>query len=221
MIEPHKSPTVNKHNDVKLLIDKFLKHLDGREKSMKIIQYFLKVILLYRPRPFIHNLTNQLSLTRQLLSLGTAIDDFHSLQRQPTNLFILNRIVNAIADDIYCLCRIIQPRNKRLQHYAALIAAYCWFMSILVNLKRQMREWSRDRMNKVTVLKSIADLVFCGKMIIFLYLCDELLFIYIYLKKNVCCYIGCDIFHPSCHGQLQAWSGLISGLLAGYKMVLV
>ncbi|KAI7900122.1 Endomembrane protein 70-domain-containing protein [Cokeromyces recurvatus] len=188
-----KSPTVNKHNDVKLLIDKFLKHLDGREKSMKIIQYFLKVILLYRPRPFIHNLTNQLSLTRQLLSLGTAIDDFHSLQRQPTNLFILNRIVNAIADDIYCLCRIIQPRNKRLQHYAALIAAYCWFMSILVNLKRQMREWSRDRMNKVTVLKSIADLVFCG----------------------------CDIFHPSCHGQLQAWSGLISGLLAGYKMVLV
>ncbi|KAI9485336.1 MAG: hypothetical protein EXX96DRAFT_5362 [Benjaminiella poitrasii] len=182
-----------RRNDSYFLVDLFLKDLDGREKLMKIAQYFLKVIFLYRPRHSLANLVTQLSLTRQVLCLGTVVNDLRILCKHPTNILVINCVVNALADDIYCLCRIIQPKNKRWQHYSAQVSTYCWFLSILVNLKKQVKYWKKNWIAKLTLLKLFADLIFCG----------------------------CDIFHPACHGQLQAWSGLTSGLLAAYKTLLL
>jgi hypothetical protein len=177
-------------------LERILKSIDGRDKSMKIIQYIIK-ILLY------HNvvsskrwtcLATQFSITRQILCLGNASSDIHELFSPTTTrkstafkkILLINSISNAISDDIYCLYRIgILP--KRWGDYSEVISAHCWFLSIMQSLRtnyikmcqleaenilgcgKDIDDQENLRLAQVAVYKSMADFAFCGIIVIVQY----------------------------------------------------
>ncbi|CEP16689.1 hypothetical protein [Parasitella parasitica] len=192
-----------------LVLQRILKDLDGRDKSMKIIQYIIKILLYHNSShqsahlKQLTSLATQFSITRQVLCLGNAGEDIKQLLETKTGLLkqflLVNNIANALADDVYCLYRIGVLPQKALGHYSEIISAHCWFASIIVALHKNFDSMCRTevygtqeelKLAQITLFKSIADFLFCG----------------------------CDVFHPSFSKGLQAWSGFASGALAGYKV---
>ncbi|GAA5817597.1 hypothetical protein MFLAVUS_011145 [Mucor flavus] len=174
-----------------------LKDLDCRDKSIKIVQYVIKILLYYNVASSKRwsNLTTQLSVTRQILCLGNALPGINSLTRteKKKQWLVYIQIMNAVADDVYCLHR-LGVVSKRLAFYSQWISSYCWFISLLAGLRTNYtvvyKKGQDLTLAKVNVAKSIADLLFCG----------------------------CDILQPSYGKGLQAWTGLASGVLSGYKI---
>ncbi|KAI8635911.1 hypothetical protein BD408DRAFT_426975 [Parasitella parasitica] len=192
-----------------LVIQRILKDLDGRDKSMKIIQYVIKILVYHHSShqsahlKQLTSLATQFSVTRQVLCLGNAGEDIKQLLATRKDwrkqLLLANSIANALADDIYCLYRIGVLPQKAWGHYSEIIAAHCWFASIILGLCKNFDSMCRTEvcgtqeeleLAQIALFKSIADLLFCG----------------------------CDVFHPSFSKGLQAWSGFTSGVLAGYKV---
>ncbi|KAL9538185.1 hypothetical protein MBANPS3_011129 [Mucor bainieri] len=207
---PSTTPPPHSRPSAFVVMQRILKDLDGRNTSMKTIQYIIKILLYHRSNTHqsahskqLTSLATQLSVTRQVLCLGNASQDvkqlFTTKRDLPKQLLIVNSIVNAVSDDVYCLHRIGVLPQKSWGHYSEVISAHCWFLSIIVGLNKNFKSMCRAevygtqqelRSAQITVCKSVADLLFCG----------------------------CDVFHPSFGNGLQAWSGFISGLLAGYKV---
>ncbi|KAI8885655.1 hypothetical protein K501DRAFT_322339 [Backusella circina FSU 941] len=193
-----------------LLIQRILKDLEGRDKSMKTIQYIIKIMLYHNKvaGKSWTNMATQFSITRQMLCLGNAWHDIKELRNEENEwmdiLILLNSISNAIADDVYCLCRIgVFPSG--IKDRAERISAYCWFIAILTDLRSAYSkvckleaeieaESNKDKMTlriaKVSLVKLTSDLAFCA----------------------------CDVFQPSFSKGAQAWTGLSSALLSGYKI---
>ncbi|KAI9024417.1 hypothetical protein CLU79DRAFT_747040 [Phycomyces nitens] len=186
---------------------------DGRDKALKTIQYTFKVLIYYN---ILHSkvwstMTSRLSLTRRILRLGTALGPIRVLMATlvpPTqNLLLLNTITNNLADDVVCFYK-LSLINPGLGKQAQKTAHYCWFISIIADLKSafsalwqlQLLSYDHERLNqsqrddlwmaRISIIKLMADGVFCA----------------------------CDIWKPSFSGPAQAWSGLISSVLAGYKL---
>ncbi|KAL0086138.1 hypothetical protein F4703DRAFT_1904743 [Phycomyces blakesleeanus] len=186
---------------------------DGRDKALKTIQYTFKVLIHHN---VLHSklwptMTSKLSLTRRVLRLGTALGPIRILTASlvpPTqNLLLLNTITNNLADDVVCFYK-LSLINPVLGKQAQKTAHYCWFISIIADLKSacsalwRLQPISHDQdrsyknhqddvwMASVSIVKLVADGVFCA----------------------------CDIWQPSFSGTAQAWSGLISSVLAGYKL---
>ncbi|KAK4512260.1 uncharacterized protein ATC70_002956 [Mucor velutinosus] len=192
------------------VVQRILKDLDGRDKSMKIIQYIIKILLYHHSNTHqsahlkqLTGLASQFSITSQVLCLGNASGDVRQLfatkRDLPKQLLIINSIANAVSDDIYCLHRIGVLPHKAWGHYSEIISAHCWFLSITVGLNKNFESMCKAevygtqqelRLAQITLCKSVADLLFCG----------------------------CDVFHLPFSKGIQAWSGFISGLLAGYKV---
>jgi hypothetical protein len=155
-----------------------MKEIDGRDKLMKTIQYVIKLLIYYnlitRKKKWIH-LAAQLSMTRQINNLGNIL---HHLGRNSKyNLSKLNTMINAVSDDVYCLCRLgVLP--KSFEYKAERVSAFCWFLGILEDVrsnfvemcaleaefKLSSRGQDKLRMSQISVLKLIMDGVFCGKI---------------------------------------------------------
>lgn len=167
-----------------VVIQRILKDLDGRDKSMKIIQYIIKILLHHRSNTHqsahlkqLTSLATQFSITRQVLCLGNASDDvkqlFAAKRDLSKRLLLVNSIANAVSDDIYCLHRIGVLPQKAWGHYSEIISAHCWFASIVVGLNKNFEAMCRAEaygtpqeltLAQITVCKSVADLLFCGKL---------------------------------------------------------
>ncbi|GAN05088.1 hypothetical protein MAM1_0081d04557 [Mucor ambiguus] len=167
-----------------VVMQRILKDLDGRDKSMKIIQYIIKILLYHHSN--IHqsahlkqlaSLATQFSITRQVLCLGNASQDvkqlFSTKRGLSKQLLLTNSIANAVSDDIYCLHRIGVLPQKAWGHYSEIISVHCWFLSIIVGLNRNFKSMCRAevygtlrelRLAQITMCKSVADLLFCGKL---------------------------------------------------------
>ncbi|KAG2191370.1 hypothetical protein INT46_005006 [Mucor plumbeus] len=164
-----------------LVIQRVLKDLDGRDKSMKIVQYIIKILVYHKYHRSAHlnqltSLATQFSVTRQVLCLGNASEDIKQLLATKGNLYkqllLINSISNALADDIYCLHRIGVLPQKAWGYYSEIISAHCWFASIIIGLKKNFENMCRIelygtqqelKLAQITLYKSIADLLFCGK----------------------------------------------------------
>ncbi|KAG2200081.1 hypothetical protein INT47_007726 [Mucor saturninus] len=194
------------------VIQRLLKELDGRDKLMKIIQYFIKILLHYNLVKAKHwsTITSHFSMTRKLLRLGSGlgpIRQFSPLKSSLSETLILsNAIVNHISDDVFCLYKLgalgayLGDRSERL-------SAYCWFAGILVDI--------RDNVNTMLALQHSkkSDLpVQERQQKIFV---TEISIIKLLMDGIFC---ACDIWQPSHSASTQAWSGFMSGLLAGYKL---
>ncbi|KAI9497950.1 peroxisomal biogenesis factor 11-domain-containing protein [Zychaea mexicana] len=189
-------------------LQKFLKELDGRDKSIKFFQYLFKILLHYK---LVHAKTwspmvSQFSMTRKILRLGLFIAPARQLlyDNNKTDLvascFLLNELGNTVADDIFCLYKLGLVSSK-LGKQAEVVACYCWFAGILHDVHenwmtlRQLRQKQvvdDEKMfnTQLSIVKLSMDGVFCA----------------------------CDIWQPSFASGVQAWSGFFSGTLSGYKL---
>ncbi|KAI9018078.1 peroxisomal biogenesis factor 11-domain-containing protein [Phycomyces nitens] len=193
------------------IVQKMLQDLDGRDKTIKIIQYFLKMLVHYH---FLQSkrwspLTSQFSMTRKILRLGHVIGPIRELLESKTPLKtieLVNGVVQELADDLYCLFKLgIVP--SRIGKRAEIIAYYCWFAAILADTRSGLKSLARMQakqvsqeelaehnqklhMAKVSFAKLMLDGVFCA----------------------------CDIWQPEFGSTVQVWAGLCSGSLSGYKL---
>ncbi|KAG1526258.1 hypothetical protein G6F52_002595 [Rhizopus delemar] len=181
--------------------------LEGRDKLIKTIQYFIKLLLHYQfksARPYTP-LVSQFSITRKILRLGNAIGPLREMKdadgKERMVLFV--KVMNGVSDDVFCFYKLgllTDPVGRRAER----VAAYCWFISIAkemehaVNLLRQQSSKHKmttldeqdEWMIKVSIVKLFMDGIFCG----------------------------CDLWRPAYSNGAQAWSGLFSGLLSLYKL---
>ncbi|KAL0075159.1 peroxisomal biogenesis factor 11-domain-containing protein [Phycomyces blakesleeanus] len=209
---PENKPT--KEKPLGAVVQTILQDLDGRDKTIKIIQYFLKMLVHYH---FLQSkrwspLTSQFSTTRKILRLGHVIGPIREFlatnaKKNPLKTIeLVNGIVQELADDLYCLFKLgIVP--SKIGKRAEIIAYYCWFAAILSDTrsglkslaKMQSKQVSQDElaqhnqkihMAKISFAKLMLDGVFCA----------------------------CDIWQPSFGNTVQIWAGLCSGSLSGYKL---
>lgn len=169
------------------VIQKLLKELDGRDKLMKIIQYFIKILLHYKLVKAKHwsTITSNFSMTRKLLRLGTAIGPIRELSPLknsiPSTLITLNALVNNISDDVFCLYK-LGVFGSYLGEKSERLSAYCWFAGILIdlregaiNMSKLQAKSSKDNDEKstelkqkiyvaeISIIKLLMDAIFCGK----------------------------------------------------------
>jgi hypothetical protein len=174
------------------IIQKFLKELDGRDKLMKIVQYFIKILLHYHLVKAKHwsTITSHFSMTRKLLRLGTAIGPMREIAPFKSSikdtLILSNAIVNNISDDVFCLYK-LGVFGSYLGKRSEMISAYCWFAGIFIDIKENVDtmnklqqlestkknddlklEQTRQKifMIEVSIIKLLMDGVFCGKFLI-------------------------------------------------------
>ncbi|KAL7335311.1 hypothetical protein PS15p_200803 [Mucor circinelloides] len=193
------------------VIQRLLKELDGRDKIMKIIQYFIKILLHYKLVKAKHfsTITSHFSMTRKLLRLGTAIGPIRELSPLknsiPSTLITLNALVNNVSDDVFCLYK-LGVFGSKLGAISERISAYCWFAGILIDLREGAANMSKLQAKatkdndaelkqkihvaEISIIKLLMDAVFCA----------------------------CDIWPPRQAAAIQAWSGFLSGALAGCKL---
>lgn len=167
------------------VIQKLLKELDGRDKIMKIIQYFIKILLHYRLVQAKHwsTITSHFSMTRKLLRLGTAIGPIRQFSPMKSSLsdtlILSNAIINHVSDDVFCLYKLgavsayLGDRSERL-------SAYCWFAGILVDIRENVMTMINLQQSKksdlpvqerqqkifvteISIIKLLMDGIFCGK----------------------------------------------------------
>lgn len=171
------------------VVQRLLKELDGRDKIMKIIQYFIKILLHYKLVNAKHfsTITSHFSMTRKLLRLGTAIGPIRELaplkNSIPSTLITLNALVNNVSDDVFCLYK-LGVFGSKLGAISERISAYCWFAGILIDLREGAENMSklqakaaidRDEKNaelkqkiyvaEISIIKLLMDAVFCGKFL--------------------------------------------------------
>lgn len=179
------------------IIQRFLKELDGRDKLMKIIQYFIKILLHYHLVKAKHwsTITSHFSMTRKLIRLGTALGPMREISPLKGSIkdtiILSNAIVNAISDDVFCLYK-LGVFGSYLGNRSEMVSAYCWFAGIFFDIKenvdamkklQQIKPTEKDDdlkleqtrhkifMTEVSIIKLLMDGVFCGKFFSFLF-CD-------------------------------------------------
>ncbi|KAI8087662.1 peroxisomal biogenesis factor 11-domain-containing protein [Gilbertella persicaria] len=198
------------------VLQRLLKELDGRDKMMKVIQYFIKILLHYKVVKAKHwsTLTSHFSMTRKILRLGTALGPLREIQLKHDSvwntLILSNEIVNAVSDDVFCLYK-LGFFGSKVGDRSEILSAYCWFLGIMVDIRSAAQSYIKltnavkkhdgdeksllEHQKKifvmeVSIVKLLMDGVFCA----------------------------CDILQPSYSSSVQAWSGFFSGALAGYKL---
>ncbi|CDH51976.1 hypothetical protein RO3G_06403 [Lichtheimia corymbifera JMRC:FSU:9682] len=201
-------PRLQLYSQFFLLVQKYLKELDGRDKSIKIIQYAFKILLhhgLVNPKKW-SSMVSSFSMTRKILRLGLAIGPTRKLLLEPTpslwnSCVLVNEIGNTVADDIYCLYK-LGVVNSNLGKRAEIISMYCWFLGIMHDLHENYQSLQQLKANnkpdqqekiimtQISLSKLMMDGIFCA----------------------------CDIWSPSFANGVQAWSGFFSGALSGYKL---
>ncbi|GAA5807855.1 hypothetical protein MFLAVUS_001234 [Mucor flavus] len=193
------------------IIQKLLKELDGRDKIMKVLQYFIKILLHYNLVHAKHwsTITSNFSMTRKLLRLGTAIGPIGRFSLAKNSLsetvILSNAIVNNISDDVFCLYKLgvfgsyLGERSERL-------SAYCWFAGIFVDLRENMKSLLNLQKNASKLsLQERKEKIFVTEISIIKLLMDGI-------------FCACDIWKPTHSPSTQAWSGFLSGFLAAYKL---
>ncbi|CAO3633759.1 unnamed protein product [Mucor fragilis] len=196
------------------IIQRLLKELDGRDKAMKIIQYFIKILLHYKLVKAKHfsTITSHFSMTRKLLRLGTAIGPMRELSPLknsiPSTLITLNALVNNISDDVFCLYK-LGVFGSKLGAISERISAYCWFAGILIDLREGAVNMSKLQakaaIDKDKEAAELKQKIYVAEISIIKLLMDAV-------------FCACDIWPPRQAAAIQAWSGFISGTLAGYKL---
>jgi hypothetical protein len=197
------------------VIQKLLKELDGRDKLMKIIQYFVKILLHYKLVQAKHwsVLTSHFSMTRKLLRLGTAIGPMRELSPLkssiPQTLIILNALVNNVSDDVFCLHKLGMV-GPYLGAKSERISAYCWFAGIMVDIrecvdnmiklqqkaakssideKQESKTMTELRQKifvaEISTIKLLMDAIFCGEFLFIKYIYPKDNFINIFIKYSL------------------------------------
>ena len=172
-----------------------LQSTDGRDKCIKVIQYSLRLytFITLHQRQRQHLLkptdaalvlrakaaTREFSTFRKIIRLGNEAYALDTLMYSAaTNHYdqarALLELINALCDDLYCLAR-IGLFSSDVRDWADAWCNRIWFVSILVDLQKALRERPTDGEKKqqhavtkeqllwmdISIVKLLADLGFC------------------------------------------------------------
>ncbi|CAG8517076.1 13542_t:CDS:2 [Funneliformis mosseae] len=165
------------------ILRKLLVHSDGRDKFLKIIQYFGKIILWLHINkkktkyPKLYSrliaMTSQFSNTRKIIRLAHFLEPYadfkeyvagarnlpHTALRYEhavNTLGFINSIVgffNDIFDDLYCLGK-VGILDKSVAKRSEPIALKLWFVNIILDI--------HELIFRICLVKFIMDFCFCG-----------------------------------------------------------
>lgn len=208
-------PTVNKKKSLLKLIEKYISELEGRDKSIKIIQYAFKILLHYSlvDKKRWSSMVSHFSQTRKILRLGHWVGTVQEMKQTKLNdivswCILLNTFSNEMGDDIFCLYKmgVVDPWIGKK---AEKISIYCWFFGILNDLRSNFISLQKLK-NQQKQEKDKKDLQFQQKLFLAHVSCVKL------IMDGIFC--SCDIWEPTYSSGIQAWSGFFSGLLSAYKL---
>ncbi|ORZ22514.1 peroxisomal biogenesis factor 11 [Absidia repens] len=214
-------------------IQKYISSLEGRDKSIKIIQYSFKLLLYYRwvEAKRWSKMVSHFSQTRKILRVGHCISTIkdmsamyssssihkYPLQQLATWSTLFITLGNEVADDLYCFYR-MGVFGPAIGKKAEKVSIYCWFICIWLDLKSNMeslhtlsRQQQQRQQQQRTQTFSLDDQqihqhkIFLGRLS-----CVKL------IMDGIFC--ACDIWEPSFSTGVQAWAGFFSGSLSGYKL---
>ncbi|KAI9319289.1 hypothetical protein BX666DRAFT_1854757 [Dichotomocladium elegans] len=190
-----------------IAVIKLLKDLDGRDKSIKIVQYLLKILIHHdrvQKRRWASTVSS-CSMTRKILRLGLGLGPARQLLYERERLsfrescLLVNEMGNTIADDLVCLYKLrLVPASVGRQ--SEIIANYCWLVGIANTLAdtfvalqelKTMEKIDHEKifMTRVSIAKLSMDGIFFS-----------------------------DIWQPPYADGVMAWAGFFSGSLATYKL---
>ncbi|OBZ85350.1 hypothetical protein A0J61_06597 [Choanephora cucurbitarum] len=192
------------------VLQRLLKELDGRDKMMKVIQYFIKILLHYnllKSKQW-STLASQFSMTRKVLRLGNALPSLREMRPRHDSLWntliLSNEAVNAISDDVFCLYK-LGFVGADIGYRSEMLSAYCWFAAILIDLRSAFHSHAKLCAHKADDTLEQRQKIFMAEVSIVKLMMDGI-------------FCACDIWQPSYSSSVQAWSGFFSGALAGYKL---
>ncbi|CAO3591191.1 unnamed protein product [Absidia cylindrospora] len=211
------------------IISKYISDLEGRDKSIKIIQYAFKILLHYRwvDTKRWSTMVSHFSQTRKLLRVGHCVGTVHDMmdsysssspQKRPLHFLatwctFAITLGNEVADDLFCFYK-MGVFGPSIGKKAEKVSIYCWFLGILIDLRsnlmslnllqkqqQQHNQTSSTDDHEAQFQKILLARVSCTKLML----------------DGIFC--ACDIWQPSFSSALQAWSGFFSGSLSGYKLL--
>ena len=225
-------------------LNHFLLLSDARDKSLKLIQYALKIVLAHhspRNKKQLKALINACSSARKMIRLGhwlVSLNEIVNVRGKSSfwRVFWSNDVwavvdtispfvdvFNDIADDLYALGK-FGVLSKHVQHRAEPWSNHLWFISILISLSEQYRSYN-DLIHRIEKskhpFKRPDEKEYTKEHS---ELQEKLYWWRISTVKLVMdlCFCGYDVFPwmqrkiPTDHWQ--AWSGMCSGMLATYKL---
>ncbi|CAB4382346.1 hypothetical protein RhiirA5_496989 [Rhizophagus irregularis] len=241
-----KPSTSNKFSSLKRptheILRRLLVHSDGRDKFLKIIQYFGKIILwthigknkskypkLY---PRLIAMTSQFSNTRKIIRLAHFLEPYSDLNdyvtgaRNPSSIvrpyekfvyylgFInsITSILNDFFDDLYCLGK-VGILDKSVAKRAEPIAIKLWFLNIIMDIHEVIfRIWYLNEQTKKSKGKLSENDIEKLK--------DKKYWLYASLVKLSMdfSFCGYDLFECTFSDGVQAVTGFVAGILSFRKL---
>ncbi|KAI8066461.1 hypothetical protein BC940DRAFT_302932 [Gongronella butleri] len=187
------------------LLQRYISELEGRDKSIKIVQYAFKLLIYYQrvDAKRWSGMVSQFSQTRKLLRVGHWLGTVRDMQTTHGLwqwAVLWNTMGNEVADDIYCFYK-MGTVDAKLGKRAEKVAIYCWFIGIWIDLHKSCLALQSIRGNdEQTQQKRLIARVSCAKLIM----------------DGIFC--SCDIWEPKHSAAIQAWAGFVSGCLSGFKL---
>ncbi|RKP11961.1 peroxisomal biogenesis factor 11 [Piptocephalis cylindrospora] len=207
---------------------KFLKVSDGRDKTMKLVQYTLKLLLLSHLRSSKHKvlrtrlsaLVSSFSTTRKILRLAHVIEPIEELRdtwvtgRPQGSLSAFLGVWNDLFDDIYCLAK-IKVLSGRAGDWAERPSLYCWMASTILEIHENVAQ-QHDLSRRIHHLPKFAseDDEERAKLE------GKLYWLRISLVKFLCdgFFCGYDLANASWSERAYITSGWLSGIMSTYKL---
>lgn len=156
------------------LFQKITLSSDGKDKSLKVLQYSLKLLLLLssNPKSALKNTTSSLSLARRVTRLGRSLPPLLRLAKNDTehSFSWLDYIclANDVCDDILVL-HLLFPKHLLTSSIwktrVEKCSGICWAISIMADLQSgPLQHWLAGREDKIdykATAKLVCDLLFC------------------------------------------------------------
>lgn len=151
--QPIKTPQPSR--DGLAVIQKYISDLEGRDKSIKIIQYAFKLLLHYRwvDSKRWSTMVSHFSQTRKILRVGHCLGTIrdmmdlyssssttknHPLRMLATWCGLLITLGNEVADDLFCFYK-MGVFGPTIGKKAEKVSIYCWFLGIFIDLKSNLK----------------------------------------------------------------------------------
>lgn len=180
-----------------------LQKRDGKDKSIKIIQYTSRLIMRLGKIPAfetwysksgldmrLNPLARELSMFRKVIKLFDWMKSLREMQSEDDLDWVaLVDLYTEIMDDLYFYAK-IGLLNKALTDKFSRQADYGWYIAILANLYAKSKAPVKNKAWKLDVAKLLCDFVFCT----------------------------IDVFEPRVDSAWQIVSGLASASIGYYKI---
>lgn len=185
------------------LIVEILQKRDGKDKSIKIIQYTSKLIMRLGKTSMLHTtyskyglesrlnpLARELSMFRKVIKLFDWVKTLREIQEEDELDWVaLVDLYTEIMDDLYFFAK-IGVLDKRLTDRFARQADIGWYITIFANLYKKFKAPVKGQAWRLDVTKLLCDFVFCT----------------------------IDVFEIPADGSWQIVSGLASASVGYYKI---